>query len=86
MDETYPVNVLMRGQRREASLPRGLVPAASQREEWGQSRQHSSTAGLCPGKWLDSEEWLLRHSGTEVLRTLLVTIFKTAPPSPPSSA
>ena len=40
----------------------------------GKSRRDSSTAGLCPGKWLDSEGWLLRHFRAEMLRTLVVTV------------
>lgn len=68
-------------------LSRMLVPAAS----WGGGRRGGAAwapviGSLCPGKWLDSEGWLFRHSGMEVLRTHLASVFKTAFPSPYSWA
>lgn len=73
-------------QRREALLSRGASPHSFLMGGRGKSRRDSSTAGLCPGKRLDAEGWLLRHFRAEVLRTLVVTVLKTAPPSPHSLA
>ena len=86
MKQTCPVHVRMNKQRREALLSTGASPHSFLMGERGKKRRDSSTAGLCPGKRLDTEVWLLRHFRAEVLRTLVVTVLKTAPPSPYSLA